>query len=308
LPSRGAALYLRGEWKEALAMLDAGLARARSHSHAAGWQGILRVFSCWTLMFMGQYGELEQRHARFLADAERRGDRYTSVQLRAGSLSILWLAADRPEDARRHAREAIALWPRDRYLLQHWHLMIGDAEVALYLGDGASAYARFERDAVALRRSLLLRVQLVRVATAFMRGRAAVACADAQPAARAARLSEARRLARQLERERMAWAAPFAATISAGAASMEGDRRGAAASLRAAIGLADAADMQGYAVAARHQLGLLLGGEQGREQVRQAEEAMKAQGVRVPSRFAAMLVPGRWQAEEAAPLVPGSEP
>jgi hypothetical protein len=302
---RGAALYLRGEWKEGLAMLDVGLARTQSHSHAAGWQGILRVFSCWTLMFMGQYAELEQRYARFLADAERRGDRYTSVQLRAGSLSQLWLAGDRPQDARRHAREAIALWPRDRYLLQHWHLMIGEAEIALYLGDGASAYARIESDDVALRRSLLLRVQLVRIATAHVRGRAAIACAAAQPGVRASRLSEARRLARQLERERLSWAAPLAATLRAGVASLEGDGRAAAAFLRESIERAVAVDMSGYAASGRHQLGLLLGGEQGRELVQQAEEAMNAQGIRVPSRFASLLVPGRWQAEEAAAPVTG---
>jgi hypothetical protein len=294
---RGAALHLRGEWKEALAMLDAGLSKTQSHSHAAGWQGILWPYICVTLMFLGQYAELERRHARFLADAERRGDRYTSVQLRDGSLAQVWLAADRPEEARRQAREAIALWPHARYLLQHWQLMIGETEVELYLGDGASAYARFERDAVALRRSLLLRVQLLRVVTAFTRGRAAIASAVAQPAVRAARVSEARRLARQLERERMAWTAPYAAIMHAGAASVEGERPGAAAFLRAAIERAEAADMSGCAAAARHQLGLLLGGEQGGEQVRQAEEAMQAQGIRVPSRFAAMQVPGLWQPE-----------
>jgi hypothetical protein len=301
---RGAALHLRGEWKDALAMLDAGLSRTQSHSHAAGWQGILRAYICVTLMFMGQYAELERRHARYLADAERRGDRYTSVQLRDGCLSTLWLAADRPEDARRQAREAIALWPHARYLLQHWQLMIGETEVELYLGDGASAYARLERDAVALRRSLLQRVQLLRAATAFARGRAAIASAAAQPAVRAARLSEARRLARQLERERMAWTAAYAAIVYAGAASVEGEREGAATFLRAAIERADAADMSGCAAAARHQLGLLLGGAGGREQVRQAEEAMKAQGIRVPARFAALWVPGRWQVEQAVPPVP----
>ena len=52
--------------------------------------------------------------------------------------------------------------------------------------------------------------------------------------------------------------------------------------------------MAGYATAARHQLGTLLGGDEGAQLVARAEEAMRAQGVRVPRRFAATLVPGRW--------------
>jgi hypothetical protein len=45
-----------------------------------------------------------------------------------------------------------------------------------------------------------------------------------------------------------------------------------------------------------HDLGLLLGGEEGTELVRHAEEAMKAQGVRMAARSAAVIVPERWRA------------
>lgn len=68
----------------------------------------------------------------------------------------------------------------------------------------------------------------------------------------------------------------------------------AVASLREATKRADAADMTLYAAAARHRLGLALGGEEGARLVDQAAGAMNAQGVRAPERFAAMLVPGRW--------------
>ena len=58
--------------------------------------------------------------------------------------------------------------------------------------------------------------------------------------------------------------------------------------------LADDADMLLQAAAARHQLGLLLGGAEGALELRQAEEAMRAQDVRVPAKFAGLYVPGRW--------------
>jgi hypothetical protein len=254
------------------------------------------VFACWSLNFLGEHRELARRHALLLVEAEQLGDMNMSVQLRDGSLAIRWLAVDDPEAARRDAREAMSLWPQDRYLLQHWHMMYGEGEIELYVGEGAKAYARVERDARALKKSLLLKVQHMRVQTAFLRGRCAIASLDAEPALRTQRLAETRRLARQLEKEDMAWSAPFAAILAAAASDAEGDRPGAITGLRKAIALARAANMFGYATAASHQLGSLLEGEEGRKLVVEAKEAMTAQGIRVPARFAATLVPGRWQA------------
>jgi hypothetical protein len=221
---------------------------------------------------------------------------YTSVQLRDGSLAIVWLAADNPDGARRHAKESMAVWPHDRYLLQHWHRMFGEAEIELYVGEGALAYARVERDAKALEKSLLLNVQHMRAQTMFVRGRCAIASIGAQPALKSERLAEARRLARKLEKEGMGWTAPFAAILSAGAASIEGDAPSAAIHLRSAIERAEVAQMGGYARAARHQLGALIGGDEGKALLVSAQESMAAQGVAVPERFASTLVPGRWRA------------
>ena len=112
---------------------------------------------------------------------------------------------------------------------------------------------------------------------------------------RARRLAETRRLARQLDKEGMGWTAPLAAILKAAVANAERDRPGAIEALRSAIALALAADMAGHVAAARFQLGWLLGGEEGAELVARSEEAMREQGVRVPARFAATLVPGRWR-------------
>jgi len=218
------------------------------------------------------------------------------VQLRDGSLAVLWLVADDPEGARRHIAQAMALWPDDRYLLQHWHRLYGEGEIELYAGDGAKAYARVQRDTIPLKKSVLLKVQHMRVQTAFLRGRCALASLEVEPAMRGQRLEEIRRLARELHDEGMGWSAPFAAILKAGVANAEGDRTGATEALKQAIDLAVAADMLGYAAAARYQLGALLGGEEGAELVAGAEKAMTAQGVRVPARFARTLVPVGWRA------------
>jgi eukaryotic-like serine/threonine-protein kinase len=292
----GVRIYLRGEWKKALEALDRSDLKSEIHDHTAGWQTTAKVFGCWSLNFLGEHRELAKRHAFILADAEQRGDLFTSVQLRAGSLAILWLVADDPEGARRNVAEAMALWPDDRYLLQHWHRLYGESEIELYAGDAAKAYARVERDTVALKKSLLLKVQHMRVQTAFLRGRCAIASLEAEPAMRARRVAETRRLAGELEKEGMGWSAPFAAILDAAVKNADGDRAGAVEALKSAIERAEAADMAGYATAARYQLGALLGGDEGAALVARAEQAMKAQGVRVPDRFAATLVPGRWRA------------
>jgi serine/threonine protein kinase len=294
--SIGVATYLRGDWKKALELLDKSTSQLQMHDHRAGWQTSAKVFACWSLNFLGEHRELAHRHAALLADAEERGDRYTSVQLRDGSLAILWLVADDPKGARRNAKEAIASWPRDRYMLQHWHMLYGEGEIELYVGDGAAAYARVTRDDRALRRSMLLSVQHMRVQTAFLRGRCAIASAYDEPALRAERLAEVRRIAQRLTREGMGWSAPFSAILTAAGANAQGDGASAAAGLRVAIDLAEKADMHGYASAARYQLGLLVSGDEGQKLKTMAEGRMTAQGVQSPARFAATLVPGRWGA------------
>jgi len=137
-------------------------------------------------------------------------------------------------------------------------------------------------------------MQIARIAEMFMRGRCAVASANAAPERRKERLAEARSMISRLEREVPPYAALYAALVSAAVSNTEGDGPGAIAALRVAIERAEATDMSMHAAAARHVLGRLLGSEEGTALVRQAEDAMRAQDVRVPSRLAAVWLPGTW--------------
>jgi serine/threonine protein kinase/tetratricopeptide (TPR) repeat protein len=292
--THGVGLFLRGRWREAVETIDR--AYANLPSQLAGVQTQAAIYAAYAQAFLGDLIELRRREASLLADAEQRGDQFTSVLLRVSQPNLLWLAADDPDGARAQINEAKAKWSHGKFTIQDSQVMRSEVEVELYVGDGAKAYERLLRDEASHRKSLLFTVQYIRALTAFARGRAAIASIDSAPERRAARLTEARRLARQLERERMGWTAPLAALVTAAAANASGDRESAASSLRRAIDLAQAADMALYAAAARYQLGALLGGEEGAGLVASAEEAMRAQDIRVPARFAAMLVPGHWQA------------
>src|SRR6185437_16240770 len=114
--------------------------------------------------------------------------------------------------------------------------------------------------------------------------RAAIASATGSP--RSDRLAEAKARAAALREERLPWADAYAGILTAGTAAAEGDREEAIAAMRQAIALSDAAGMMLHAASARHQLGLLLGGDEGALELQQAEDAMRAQDIRVPSRFA----------------------
>ena len=293
--THGVGLFLRGRWREAVETIDRGYENLPAHQ--AGMQAQAAQYAVYAQAFLGDFVELRRRTARALADADQRGDLMTLVFMRIGYPILLNLAADDPVGARAQIREAIAHWPRTKFLIQHAQVMRSEAEIELYTGDGTAAYERMARDERALKKSLLLRIQYVRVLTAFTRARAAVASIEAAPERKRARLSEAAKVARALRGERMAWAEPLASMVTASVKNAQGDRAGAMAALRESITLAEAADMSLHAAAARHRLGLLLGSaDRGAELVSEAEDTMSAQDVRVPARFASMLLPGRWTA------------
>ena len=290
LISRGMAAVQRGQFKEAKAALDP--IQAAMTNRRIGQQSAL-LFTLSSIHLLGDLKDLTERHARALAEADERGNRFVSVAVRTSTAAAVWLAADDPDRARRELSDAMSQWAQAKFSNQEWRATVYGAEIDLYAGDFERAYQRVEGLERALKRNFFLFVHYVRSLTAFIQGRAAVAsAAGVSPSRRRARLTEARRYARQLERERMPWTTALASIVRAALAHAEGDRPRTLAALRAAMDEANEANIALHAAAARHELGLLMGGDEGEQLVREAEEAMKTRGVAAPSRYAAMLVPG----------------
>ncbi|HEX4446241.1 MAG TPA: AAA family ATPase, partial [Polyangiaceae bacterium] len=298
----GVSHYLRGRWRAALDMLDPTVARLAA---VRRWNANASIYAVYALTNLGDLREVKTRTLKLLVDAEQRGDLYSSVNLRASHPMAAWLASDDVDGARRHLRAALGQWSKTRYLVQHWQAMIWETEVDLYSGEGARAWDRLGRDAKALKSSfMLVFIQLMRVFTHFVRGRAAIASLESMPReARRQRLEEARRAHKALAKEGMPWTLPLAEIVKACIARADGDATEAEAALRRAITLAERAEMPVHANAARRQLGVLVGGEAGQALVLEADEIMKSRGVRQPSRYAGMLVPGQWAAK--TPTGPG---
>ncbi len=289
---RGGRLYLRGRWREGKEVLDAAF--ASQPNRRAAWHSNAQIFGLYVRFWLGDMADLTRCHTRIFAEAEQRGDLYVTVQLRVGHPNAVWLAADDVDSARRHQSEAMAQWSSNGYLVQHWQAMISEAHIELYSGEGERAYQRMVRDEKRLAASFLMRVQAIRAQTYFLRARCAVASLDSRPTERRARLAEVARLVRRLERERMPWIAPLVDLASAAAAHAAGNRQEAVIRLRAAIPHADTADMSLLSTIARYRLGTVLGGEDGRNSAQSAEKSMAATGIRTPSRFAEVMLPGRW--------------
>ena len=171
--------------------------------------------------------------------------------------------------------------------------MVWAAETELYAGDGVRACEILERDRRALKPKLPDARPVSARATAFVRARALVA----SPAARrergrgahpggAASCARARSGANALD------CGALVTRHGHRARTPRGPAAAAIAALEIAIHRADVADMALFAWAARHRLGLLVGGADGARRVREAEEAIRAQGIVVPARFAGMLLAG----------------
>jgi hypothetical protein len=292
--ARGLAVYMRGHYREALELFD-GIAPLARGSNRLG-TAFARQYAIYSCFYLGRLREEAQRASRLLRDVEDRGDVYTIASLRLTVLVDICLVADDPEGARAELQRGMAQWAHKGFHLQHWFAMLSEAGIELYVGDGARAYARVVRDARSLRRSFLLHSGTVRAFTSYIRGCSAIASIDERtdPALRLARIREARRLGRRLERERGAWGPPLAGIVLGAAANAAGDRAGAIEGLREALVRAERADMALHAWGVRYQLGSLLGGAEGKALIAQAEQSMIAEGVRAPARMARFLVPGRW--------------
>ena len=295
--ARATASVLEGRWIEAGAQTAEAEAMFRECAGATWERTSMTRLRITTMVMRGQFGELQALLPEWLRDAEERGDRFATTNLRTGLATLAWLAQDQPRAARLAVADAMATWSQQGFYMQHYFELLASTEIDLYELDGARAWRRVDESWPALTGSLLLRVQFIRCLMRHLRGRSAVAAALAAPDERRRRalLGEARAEARRLDRERVGYADGFSLSLRAGIASVAGDDPAAVLSWlgRAAVAFDEAA-MPLYAAAAHRCEGLLAAGDAGTERVRAADAAFAAEHVRHPARFVSTLLPGRF--------------
>ena len=172
--ARGVATYLEGDWNEAHVHCDRACDIFRERCTGVHWErNTASAFGLWALSHMGEIAELGRRWPRLLAEARDRGDLYAVMNLSTYLLSIVRLAADEPDLARDEVGQAMAHWSRGGYHVQHNDQAWGMAQIELYAGRGGAAWDLITWNWPALSRSLLLRVQFIRVAMWQLRPRCA---------------------------------------------------------------------------------------------------------------------------------------
>jgi hypothetical protein len=288
----GIAAFLQGRWREARESCERGEAIFRDRCTGVAWElASAQFFGLGARYYLGEIGELSARVPELLREAEARGDLYRATGLRSWRTNAAWLALDDPDAARFQVGEATRRWTRQGFHLQHYYEMFSLCQIDLYAAEPEQAFARIDATFGELRRSMLLRIQNVRVESHYLRARAALALA-ARRGADPGLLRSAERDARRLEREGMSWIEPYARAIRAAIGWQRGDAPSAARELETALRGFESADMSLLAQAARFQLARVIGGGSAAALSSEALRWMAAERIVNGERFADMLMPG----------------
>jgi hypothetical protein len=273
----------------------------------AGWERDTAViFSLIAKVMLGEWTSAARTLTEMTNEARDRGNRYGLVNFRLLTAGyVTRLAADQPEQALQEVRELIAMWDSPapsrrsspdspRFDLQRYFATVWEADVALYSGKGEEAWAVNEAAWPLVRRSDLLRLQILRISAAFVRGKCAVAAAAADSAGsarRAAMLRQAGKARDMLAREDTGLAIALAALLSAciAATSQQYDRM--AADLANAESLLTQAEMIPWAAAVRYRRAQW---DPAMEPASGESDWMRDQRIVNPQRLVNFLMPGDW--------------
>jgi eukaryotic-like serine/threonine-protein kinase len=274
----GLTRFLVGDFREARAKVSEAEAQFRDAGLAVSWEAASsRLFSIWSLFYLGEIAELSRRVPAFVRDAESRGDRYAVTSLTVGLANVSKLAEGSPAEARAAVTQAMAAWPSKSFHFQHYWAALSEGLIGLYEGTPGPALEQLLSAWPSIDRAMLFRIQNVRIEAWSLRGRLGVA---------AGRLDEVRRAVQQLRKERVGWAWAQAQLLEA---LLEPSQR--AELLSRSIAGFDQHGLKVFAASARLRLGELTQDEVGKANVRAALAWFETQDVRDPHAFARMLVP-----------------
>jgi hypothetical protein len=292
--ARGMVHHITGQWapaRECFARAETLLDGLAERSSRVERDGALS-YGLTVLVLLGSLRDAAQRQAVLRREAEDRGDLFLSTNLCIGFANQVWLFADQPGGARSIAAEAMARWSPRGFHLQHWHELTALTFIDLYDDEPERAVQRLGAKWKALRRSMLMRIELTAMHAHYLRGAANLAVAARAPARSRPLIAAAERDAHVLAANGSTWAGGLGRLLVAGSAALRGDTERAGAGLRDAARMFDETNLALFAAVARLRLGGIVGGKEGASLVADADAWMLAEGVRRPERIAAMMAPG----------------
>jgi eukaryotic-like serine/threonine-protein kinase len=291
----GSTRWSAADWKGCVEHIKKGVALLRRHCTDVSWEvNFGQTHALDALSWMGELAEARRVLLDELKQAAARGDLYAQTMYTLRDLPTLRMIEDQPDEARA-CSEALKRWTNRGFHVEHMVDVYKQTEVDLYLGRGLEASARIEAHWPKLDRAQLMRLQPFRVELTALRGRAAVAAAEALAPGpeREQQLRLATRLVSELDRETTSTrGAVFGAPVAAAVAFARRDLQGAARRLERGADKAQKSGMRLHEQVLRGRLGALRGGEAGREAQANAEAWMRSAEVKNPERYARVLCPG----------------
>ncbi|HTU60750.1 MAG TPA: hypothetical protein VMF89_19995, partial [Polyangiales bacterium] len=288
----GASLTHEGRFYEAQRVLVDALAWLLQHCSEVPFElAGTRVYTQNTQFHLGQHQELAKRAPALVEDALLRGDMYQSILLSTGFATPAWLSCGGLQLAGPHLDKARRRIQRQRqYQWSDYMLLLAELSAGLYEGRQDPVLQMADEQWSALEQSQLLRLQLCRALTHYTCGGAALArLRDGGGSAYRVRVDAHLGALRGLGID---YGVAFCAVLRAGLALHERKEAQAAVHLRAAIACFETCGMQMYAACARLRLGQLLGGEEGRASLRDAQATFVSQAVFDAESSAELFVPG----------------
>ncbi|MBL8798582.1 MAG: protein kinase [Planctomycetia bacterium] len=292
LTMRGLTAYLQGRGREAVALSTQAERVLREGCTGVAWElDTARNFVIYGLFLLGETGEMSQRVAEVMQDAEGRGDLYALMSVGVFMKPYVQLAADQPEQARCDLDRLLARISHAGYYVAHGNAFWDKVQIELYRGNVEAAWRIVETEWPIFQRSLLTRIQTFRVFSGHMRARAALAmaCRAANPRPF---LKLAEQHARKLDREKMRWADAKAQAIRATVAWQRRQQSAAIEFLQGATADYEAVEMNLWAACARYRLGSILGGAEGQQHIAQALAFMQSRSIKNPQRIVELHIPG----------------
>jgi len=287
----GIAAMSSGQWDEGDAHLAEAEATFRTKCVGVIWElATLHHYRVWTFAFRGAYRQMMSYGHDVLNEARARNDLYTPATIGMFVEPIERLLADDPIGSRTALEDVAGRWTHRGLSLQRVMEFMQGTFIDLYAGEGVRAWDRLTEYWPELRASHLMRLEQMRIQMFHLRAACAI---QAAIVSRSEHLWEsARRDAHRIAKERAPWAEPEAQTIFAALAAHRGDRSAAAGMLGRAAEQFEALGRGQFAYPTRWQQGRLTGGDEGRELTARAEAKMTAQGVRNPTPWVALHLPG----------------
>ena len=250
----------------------------------------MRLWGMRSLLFLGDYRQVSARLPALLEECRQRRDLYGEVSLRASVHAQSLLAADRVELALADLADARERWSPAGFHTQHYYLLSSLAQIELYGGRLAEAQAAADQVRAGVERSLLKRVQSVRVILYSLCARVALALASGADGE--LQLRKVEHFVSTLRRERVGWASAQADLLGAAREYARGRDAQAVKLLGQAVAGFDAEDMRLHAACARQRLAELVGGEQGAALAQEASAFLAQQRIQNPARMLAAVAPG----------------